>query len=386
MSSSSNSSEPLVELDGRKQRILRAIVQDYVATAEPVGSHVLVQRYSLGVKSATIRNEMAEMSEQGYLRQPHTSAGRVPSDRGYRFYVNRLMQLPVIQEDDAERMRSVVASASSELDTILRKTCQLLASMTRLPAVATPPDAGDTELRQIFLSPVGVDKVVLVLVFSTGRTENRLITGIRLSASDALVLANGLNERLVGARLSEMSALSPSADGTGGDTAASTNRLLDSLAPELAAFGPVLPRLIAEIAAAARALNEETPVFIEGTNAVLEHPEFRDVERLSQFLTTLQERAALLEMLGRALDEGVPLSSSAPSADIRPVAQVVIGQELQRPDFSQYSVVSSPYYVAGRRSGSIGVLGPTRMDYGRASAAVEFMALTVSDLLTRLSV
>lgn len=379
-----------MELDGRKQRILRAIVQDYVATAEPVGSHVLVQRYSLGVKSATIRNEMAEMSEQGYLRQPHTSAGRVPSDRGYRFYVNRLMQLPVIQEDDAERMRSVVASASSELDTILRKTCQLLASMTRLPAVATPPDAGDTELRQIFLSPVSADKMVLVLVFSTGRTENRLITGIRLSASDALVLANGLNERLVGARLSEMSALSPGADAAAGGeaAAASTNRLLDSLAPELAAFGPVLPRLIAEIAAAARALSEETPVFVEGTNAVLEQPEFRDVERLSQFLTTLQERAALLEVLGRALDEGVPLSGTASSSavEVRPVAQVVIGQELQRPDFSQYSVVSSPYYVAGRRSGSIGVLGPTRMDYGRASAAVEFMALTVSDLLTRLSV
>ena len=114
-----------MELDLRKQKILQAIVQDYVTTAEPVGSHVLVERYSLGVKSATIRNEMAEMSDWGYLRQPHTSAGRVPSDRGYRFYVNRLMPLPVIQQGESDRIRRAVESASTEFDAILRRTCAL---------------------------------------------------------------------------------------------------------------------------------------------------------------------------------------------------------------------------------------------------------------------
>ena len=351
-----------MELDARKQRILQFIVQDYVATAEPVGSHVLVQRYSLGVKSATIRNEMAEMSEQGYLRQPHTSAGRIPSDRGYRFYVNRLMPLPVIQADEAALVGQAVASASSELDMILRRTCSLLASMTRLPAVATPPDADDTELRQVFVSAAGSDKLLMVLLFSSGRTENRLV-GTPITASDALVLANSLNERFGGKSISTLRTGSPDAEGA---------------PPELRRLAPLWARLAEEIREAARTLSDEVPMYVEGTHAVLQHPEFRDVERLGQFLMTLQERAALVEMMGRALAERQ--NSAAPGA-----AKVVIGEENPQTALHPYSVVSSPYFVGDRERGAIGVLGPTRMDYGRAAAAVEFMARTVGDLLTRLS-
>lgn len=351
-----------MELDTRKQRILQAIVQDYVATAEPVGSQVLVQRYSLGVKSATIRSEMAEMSERGYLRQPHTSAGRVPSDQGYRFYVNWLMPLPVIQPEEAHLVRSAVASASSELDAVLRKTCSLLASMTHLPAVATPPDADDTELRQVFVSAAGTEKTLLVLLFSTGRTENRLLDN-RLTASDALVLANLLNERFGGQPLSALRAAT----------------IAEEPAPAgIPSLAPFWTQLASEVAAVARSLSEEIPMYVEGTHALLEHPEFRDVERLSQFLSTLQERAALLEMVGRALDERQTRTASA--------VQVVIGEENARPLLQEYSVVTSPYFVGDRVGGRIGVFGPTRMDYGRAAAAVDFMARTVGDLLTRLSV
>lgn len=357
-----------MELDIRKQRILQAIVQDYVATAEPVGSHVLVERYHLGVKSATIRNEMAEMSERGYLRQPHTSAGRVPSDRGYRFYVNRLMPLPVLQEGEVTLMRRAIATASTEMDAILRRTCQLLAEITRLPALATPPDADDTELRQIFLTPAGAEKALLVLLFSSGRAENRILTEARLTASDALLLANALNERFGGQTVASL---------RGGSVLEAT----DALPPaELARFTPLWGRLIAEVGEVIHALGAESPVVVEGAHAAFEHPEFRDVERLGQLLSTLQERAALLEMLGTALGS----ARMKPSA--RPVAQVRIGEEMGRPEFSEYSVVTSPYFVGLREWGAIGVVGPTRMDYGRASAAVEFMARTVSDLLTRLSV
>lgn len=355
-----------MELDFRKQRILHAIVQDYIATAEPVGSQVLVERYSLGVKSATIRNEMAEMSERGYLRQPHTSAGRVPSDLGYRFYVNRLMPLPVIQEGEVTQIRSAVASASSELDSILRRTCQLLAEMTRLPAVATPPDADDTELRQVFVSPAGAEKALLVLLFSTGRTENRLLVDLRLSASDALTLANALNERFGGRALSALRTAGPGPE----EAPPGLTRSLT----------PAWSRLAAEVIGAARSVTEETPVVVEGTQTVFDYPEFRDVERLGQFLSTLQERAAMLEMLGRALSND---SSVVPS---RPGVQVVIGEEIGRPEMAEFSVVSSTYYIGGRERGSIGVLGPTRMNYARAADAVELMARTMSDLLTRLSV
>lgn len=357
-----------MELDARKQRILDAIVRDYIATAEPVGSQVLVQRYSLGVKSATLRNEMAEMSERGYLRQPHTSAGRIPSSQGYRFYVDRLMPLPMVPAQEASMVRRAVASASSELDTILRKTCALLATMTKLPALATSPDADDTELRQVFVSPAGTDKTLLVLLFSTGRTEHRLLPG-QLSASEALVLAHALNDRFSGQALATLR----------------TASVDDSSTPaELRSVQALYVRLAGEIVAASRSVGEDTPMYVEGAHAALEHPEFRDVERLGQFLATLQKRAALIEMLRVALEER-PSAGSAPNAPTETV-RVVIGEENQRGALNEYSVVSSTYFVGARERGSIAVLGPTRMDYSRAAAAVRFMARTMGDLLTRLSV
>jgi heat-inducible transcriptional repressor len=361
-----------MELDARKQRILQVIVQDYVATGEPVGSHVLMNRYALGCKSATIRSEMAEMSEQGFLRQPHTSAGRVPSDQGYRFYVNRLMPLPVLQEGEASAVRAVVRAASSELDLILRKTCQLLATMTRLPAVATAPDKDDTELRQIFVSPAGTDKLLLVLLFSTGRTENRLVSDAPVTASDALALANALNERFSGKTLSALRGLSASAQTV-------------PVALHAASQADRWTALTRELIEAVRALADETPLYVEGAHEVFQMPEFRDVERLSQFLGTLQERAALVELMGRALIQRGEETEAANSGSGSGNVQVVIGEENARPVLHPYSVVSAPYYVGSALRGTIGVLGPTRMDYARTSAAVAFMAETVGDLLTRLS-
>ena len=356
------SSTARMELDSRKQRILEAIVLDYVATAEPVGSHVLVERYSLGVKSATIRNEMAEMSDRGYLRQPHTSAGRVPSDLGYRFYVDQLMQLPVVPVGESSRMRRLLESAATELDAVLRQTCRLLADMTRLPAVATSPQSDDLRLRQVIMSPAGSEKTLLVLLFSNGRTDNRLLT-LKTEISDAAVLANALT-----ARWGETTINTLGTTMGAGDPPPEINRLASHFR-----------RLSDEIFAVARRLSVDAPMYVEGAHAVLNHPEFRDVERLSQFIATLQERAAMLDILRTALD-------TVQSGRFQVPVRVTIGGEMGRAEMTEYSLVTSPYYVDGRESGSIGVLGPTRMDYGRAASAVGLMARAVGDLLTRLSV
>jgi heat-inducible transcriptional repressor len=342
-----------MELNLRKQRILSAIVQDYVATAEPVGSQILVDRYALGVKSATVRSEMAEMSEQGYLHQPHTSAGRVPSDRGYRFYVNRLMVVPPLRHSEARRMQATVQSTTSELEAILKKTCQLLAQMTRLPAMATPPDAAQTTLGQIFLSQASSERVLIVLLYSSGRTQNRVLPGVRLDTGAALALANTLNECFRGRSLGELRGI---------------DRSGDALPPGLGLPAGLWHRLVREIAAAARDLSEDSPVFVEGAQTVLAQPEFRDVERLAQFLSMLQERGALLDLIG--------------AVDTTDTVSVRIGEEMGRPG---YAVVVSRYEVAGRERGTIGVVGPTRMDYAHASRAVGFMARTVGETLTRLA-
>lgn len=340
------------DLDERKQRILGAIVTDYIATAEPVGSQILVERYSLGVKSATIRNEMAELSGLGLLRQPHTSAGRVPSDRGYRFYVSHLMVIAPIGEGEALRTRQELDRVSSEMEAVLRRTCALLARMTRLPALATPPDADETQVRQIFLAPSS-DKLLLVVVLSNGRTEHGLLTGPDLRATDALQLVNALNERFAGIDLATVRALDPARE----------------LPPvEIGALAPIWQRVTSELVQIARGLAEDSAIYVEGAESVLEQPEFRDVERLGHFLTLLQQRAALQEIL-----------DAAPESGIR------IGAELGRPALSDLAVVTSPYFVGSRERGSLGVVGPSRMDYARTTAAVRFMADAVSELLTRLA-
>lgn len=348
-----------MELDERKRHILRAVVNDYVQTAEPVGSHGLIERHGLGVKSATVRNELAELSELGFLRQPHTSAGRVPAVRGYRYFVNFLMApipLPVCEERGLE---SSLRGAATALETTLRHTCQLLAEITQLPAVATAPATDSTTLRKVFLTAAGPNLALLVLLFSDGRTENRLLAETSLSASQALILADALQERFGERRLPVL--VDPSTEGApppGG-------------IPELHG---VWRRLCAALRSAVSSVDQRTTVFVEGAQTALRQPEFRDVERLEQFLTVIQERAAVVELVGQALEK------SPATVSVR------IGDELGRPELSEYAVVRSPYFVGETLSGTIGVVGPTRLDYARASAAVQFMANAVGAALTRLPV
>jgi heat-inducible transcriptional repressor len=348
-----------MELDERKKHILRAVVTDYVQTAEPVGSHGLIERHGLGVKSATVRNELAELSELGYLRQPHTSAGRVPAVRGYRYFVNFLMAPAPLAEREGRGLELSLRGAATALETTLRHTCQLLAELTQLPAVATAPESNATTLRKIFLTAAGPNLALLVFLFSDGRTENRLLPEVSLSASQALILADALQDRFGDRRLREL---------------ADARMASAQPPPGHPALISAWRRLCAELQSAVASVEQRASVFVEGAQTALRQPEFRDVERLEQFLTVIQERAAVVELVGQALER------SPSSVSVR------IGDELGRPELSEYAVVCSPYFVGETLSGTIGVVGPTRLDYARASAAVRFMANAVGVALTRLSV
>ena len=348
-----------MELDERKQRILRAVVTDYVQTAEPVGSHGLIERHGLGVKSATVRSELAELSDLGFLLQPHTSAGRIPAVRGYRYFVNFLMAPAPLPEREGRGLESSLRGAATALETTLRHTCQLLAELTQLPAVATAPESDATTLRKIFLTAAGPNVALLVLLFSDGRTENRLLPETSLSASQSLILADALQERFGDRKLRTLA------------DAQTAHAAPPSGHPALAF---VWRKVCGELRSAVASVERRANVFVEGTQTALRQPEFRDVERLEQFLTVIQERAAVVELVGQAL-ERTPATVS-----------VRIGDELGRPELFDYAVVRSPYFVGETLSGTIGVIGPTRMDYARASAAVRFMANAVGVALTRLSV
>ncbi len=339
-------------LDNRKGRILQAVVQDYVATADPIGSEWLVSHYDFGCKSATLRNEMAEMSELGYLVQPHTSEGRIPSDLGYRYYVDRLMT-PSLFQERKERGGFSSLAPPSNVEDILQQTCRLLASMTQYLSVATPPAAETTALHRVYVTPASPRHVLVVLLFSTGHVENRIVDVERNVKAEGLErIANYLNQALSGMELEPLGRLSP------GDPPA-----------ELRADRSIVEKITGAIAEAARSLGEDR-LFMEGTSHILRQREFHDVARLEQVLTALEERSVLYEVLSRTMR----------GEDVT----VIIGAEGPEP-MRNCSLVTSQYRIGDRFGGLIGVVGPTRMHYDRAVGAVRLMAQSLSTVLTQQS-
>jgi heat-inducible transcriptional repressor len=338
-----------MNLDDRQDRILQAIVNEYVTTAEPVGSEWLVTRYDFGCKSATIRNEMAAMSERGYLVQPHTSAGRIPSTRGYRYYVDRLMPAPAPRAVPEPFRRS---APRMEVEEIVQLSCRTLSDMAQYPSIATTPLVQSTLLHRLYVSPASARHVLVVLLFSTGHVEHRVLEVSGSPGASQLDRISGyLNERLAGKELEAV-----------------TTQGLGPVAPELAAEQGLLTVVYRGIADAVRAL-ADNKVFLEGTSHILRQREFQDVLRLEHLLSVLHQRSVLFQVFSRGgLGEDVT---------------VIIGSENQVEEMADCSVVSSPYKIGSRTAGFIGVVGPTRMDYDRAVSAVGTMARSLSSLLTK---
>lgn len=341
-------------LDERKQKILGAVVRDYVESVRPIGSEELVQRHDWGVKSATIRNELAELAELGYLKQPHTSAGRIPSDQGYRFYVDHLMighrvsaKEHVVRDPDASAL---------ELDRILRLTCSMLTQYTSYTSVATPPRPTDTTLSHIFVSAAGDGRMLMVVLFSTGQVENRIVSQPHpLTTSEIVTLNNLLLATYVGKTLQRVGCVDDK-----DLTTASKEQT-----PRLRALFELIANHVRTVVLS---LEHSEHVVLEGTREMLKQPEFRDIEKLETILETFHVGPALFEMLSRSVDLDVT---------------VVIGQEHSFTAMQDCSIITAPYYAGTTERGTIGVVGPTRMDYDRAVPAVNYFAQSLSQTLVR---
>ena len=342
-------------LDHRKQSILKAVVVDYVKTAEPVGSKTLLDRHTLGVKSATIRNEMADLADLGYLRQPHTSAGRIPSDMGYRYFVNRLMDIDALPSSVESSARKKLSHFQSEVDLVIEHTCRMLADISRYMGVATHPAVRDAAISHVTVSGVAPKKLLVVLLLDNGRVLHGLVDFDWQSRNvDQEHATNYISERLRGLRLDTL------ADDSSGDA--------DS--PDEEAMNDLL-KLVRELAGNEMGASAETEVHFEGAGYILRQPEFRDVERLEAFMSVFEEKRAVHRMLAVAEN----------ASD----TTVVIGSEIPVGGMRDCSVVATRYRVGGRGSGVIGIVGPTRMDYGRAVSSVRMMSDVLGDLLTGLA-
>ncbi|HEY8498588.1 MAG TPA: heat-inducible transcriptional repressor HrcA [Limnochordales bacterium] len=339
-------------MEDRKRRILQAIVDDYVHTAEPVGSRTVARKYLPGVSPATIRNEMADLEEQGYLEQPHVSAGRIPADRGYRFYVDELMPRPELPLEVQQEMRRELGSAPDP-DQLIYRAGRTLSRRTRYASLVLKPSLRRLTVRHVRFTPVDRAHVLLVVVADAGFVYNRL-----LQWSDATEQADVL-ERLSGVLTRALA----------GATARDLDRtLLEQLGDELPtrrlrelALTPLMELLGQG--------QEGEQAYLDGMPFLLEQPEFRDVERTRQVLDRLQEPQTLVEvMMG---------------GDVGDVS-VVIGREQPVSELQRCSVVLAPYGPGDRPVGVIGLIGPTRMDYRLTVAAVRAMAEMLSETLERL--
>jgi len=333
-------------LDDRKLSVLRAIVEDYVSTNEPVGSKALSDRHTLGVSPATIRNEMVALEEDGYIAQPHTSAGRVPTDKGYRLFVDRLSTVKPLSGAERRAIETFLGGAV-DLDEIVGRTVRLLAQLTRQVAVVQYPSLTRSSVQHVELVPLGQQRVMMVLITDTGRVEQRVIDGLEGVDEDAVdSLRQMLNRALVGKWLTDV----PNA----------VEDLPSQLPPDdralaVAVFSVLLESLVER---------HDEKIVLGGTSN-LAAMDFS--ASLRGVLEALEENVVLLRLLGEMGDASM--------------LTVRIGAENSHEGLRSTSIVSAGYGIGDQPLAKIGVVGPTRMDYPGTMGAVRAVARYLGQIL-----
>jgi heat-inducible transcriptional repressor len=337
-------------LDDRKLDVLRAIVEDYVSTREPVGSKVLVERHQLGVSPATVRNDMAVLEEEGFITQPHTSAGRIPTDKGYRLFVDKLTSIKTLSPAEKRAIATFLEGAV-DLDDVVHRSVRLLAQLTQQVAIVQYPTLARSTVRHVEVVLMTGTRLLLVLITSTGRVEQRVVE-LREPLGDDVIgeLRAHLNTAVVGQRLPEAASRVASLPGKFHQ---------DDKA--------VVAQILAVLADAVADDRNDEKVAIGGTANLVRFGE--DFDRsIKPLLEALEEHVVLLKLLGDV---------TSPS-----LVTVRIGHEVPHETLAETSVVATGYGPGDRAVATLGILGPTRMDYPTSMAAVNAVARYVSQILT----
>jgi len=335
------------ELTARQKRILELIVREYIATAIPVGSTAVAGQFTPGISSATVRNEMVVLEELGYITQPHTSAGRVPTDKGYRFLVERMMESPslALDEDERRMIRHQFHQVRLDLEQWMRLAAAMLAQTAQSTSIVTTPRSRECRFKHTEL--IGVQELValLILVLQGGMVRQQLIAFLRLIPQEEFShVTNHLNELYHDAPRRQIAERA-----TG----------LTPLEEEVTGYLLDLMTQVDE--------RDSADIYRDGLIHILSQPEFAQADRLRCILEMLEQRSLINQLL-------------AP-AHAAPGVQVIIGSESALDQMRDYSVVLSSYGVEGEATGVLGVMGPTRMRYGRAISAVRYMAEIMNSLL-----
>ncbi|MGQ9630082.1 MAG: heat-inducible transcriptional repressor HrcA [bacterium] len=340
------------ELGDRKRLILSAIVQSYIRDGEPVGSRTIAKRYDMELSAATIRNEMADLEEMGYLMQPHTSAGRIPTDQGYRVYVNELMKVNQLSQEEMDAIRAEYSAYQKEVDKILEGTSTIISQISHYIGVVLAPKLDKSVLRHIELIFLEPGKMIVMIVTSAGVVKERFVEiDESITEDDLHRISRMLNDRLKGLAFSEI-----------------TQSIYASVKEEEREYGEMLKRALRAVSDVL-ASGSEDKVYFDGTTNVLGMPEFSDPEKVRMLFDVLKHRK-ICEVLAKNLSEmGV---------------KITIGSENEVEGMDGCSLVSVPYTVGDKIIGSLGLIGPTRMAYPKAVSIVNYTASVVSEILTKL--
>ena len=340
-----------MSLDGRKLHILKAVIDDYILTAAPVGSRAISKRTDIGLSSATIRNEMADLEEMGYLEQPHTSAGRIPSEKAYRLYVNSIMQHARLSEEEANVIKKHYSRKLNDVDEIVRQTAYVLSDVTQYTSMVLAPKFRASKLRYIHLVPLGDSRALVIIVTDAGLTKDALIRVPDDMSTEALdKLSRYLNNSFAGRRLDEIIS-----NGIGDITGAfgEQKRFLDTMVNAVISNLDDGPKRIAT----------------SGAMNILNYPEYSDVDKARKLMAKIEQKDLLYNILSGTGDVEFT---------------VRIGSENEDAGMHDCSVVTAVYKVGNDPIGSFGVIGPTRMDYAKVMAVMSQIGMSLTEMLTNM--
>ncbi|MDY5483218.1 MAG: heat-inducible transcriptional repressor HrcA [Clostridium sp.] len=338
-----------MELDERKVKILKAIIQNYLETGEPVGSRTISKYSDLKLSSATIRNEMSDLEEMGYIIQPHTSAGRIPSDKGYRFYVDELMRE---KESEVTEMRELVIQRVDRVELLLKQLAKLLAANTNYATLISSPQYHHTRLKFIQLSRVEAGKLLIVTVVEGNIIKNAIVNvDVELTDEDILNLNILLNNNLTGMTMEQINL-----------------DMITKMKEQAGERRQVVDLVLNEVAEAIRANQEDLQIYTEGATNIFKYPELSDGQKASKLLSTLEQKE-LLKNLFTENEDGEKKNE----------IQVYIGDETPVESMKDCSVVTANYVLGDGLRGSIGIVGPKRMDYDKVVSTLRSLMSQLED-------
>ncbi|UCC66866.1 MAG: heat-inducible transcription repressor HrcA [Deltaproteobacteria bacterium] len=340
----------MLPLTERDKQVLKILINDYISTGEPVGSRTVAKKSDLNLSPATIRNVMADLEEMGFLFQPHTSAGRIPTEKGLRFFADALLDLQGLSVPEREEIRNTCQDCKTDISTLMRKTCWILSAFSNYTGIVMAPPLQKTIFKHIEFIRLRRTQILVIFVASSGLVQNRVV-GLEedLSQGELDKITHYLNDLLTGLPLGEV-----------------RERIVEEMRREKRTYDELLQKAL-QLGGKVLITREERDLYIEGQVNILDEPSFADVERMKELFKAFEEKSLLVKLLDRSMKaRGV---------------QILFGSECQIAGIEGCSLITSTYGHPGRFLGILGVIGPMRMNYSRVIPVVDFTAKLLTEIL-----